>query len=207
MKKRKMILAAVVLLLVFFVGGAIAYFTDTAPKTNTFTIGSIDISLSEDLWDALTDTDGDTIPDDAENMMPGESVTKDPVINNDSTYNSAFVFAEVKIPCSSDATPLEAFTLNNIGSGWNLMTNGSCTLDSTTNKYFATKVYNYGTASAMEPLTAGSSTSAVFGSVTLNSNIDGDTTGLDGDISVVVTGYGIQADGVSTNPATVWGLF
>ena len=55
MKKKKTILAALVLLLVVAVGGAIAYFTDTDTKTNTFTIGNVDISLTEDGWDALAD--------------------------------------------------------------------------------------------------------------------------------------------------------
>ena len=74
MKKKKTITAAVILLLVFVVGGAIAYFTDTDTRTNTFTIGSVDITLTEDGWDALADTNNNDIPDAAEDMMPGESV-------------------------------------------------------------------------------------------------------------------------------------
>ena len=208
MNKKKTIIAAVVLLLVFLVGGAIAYFTDTDTATNTFTIGSIDISLSEPLWDALTDTDQDGIPNDAEDMMPGESVTKDPTITNDSTANAAYVFAKVEIPCSSDATPIEAFELGSIGSGWTLMSDGACTLNTTTNKYVATKIYNYGTSGAMTSLAASASTSPVFSSITLNNDIDGTQTGLTGNLNVVVTGYGIQAEGLSSAvPSTVWGEF
>ena len=72
MKKNRTIIAAVVLLLVFVVGGTIAYFTDNDTKTNTFTIGNVDITLTEPLWD-LTDTNNNDIPDAAEDMLPGES--------------------------------------------------------------------------------------------------------------------------------------
>ena len=80
MKKNKTYLAAVVLLLVFVVGGAIAYFTDTDTKTNVFTIGSVDIELVEPNWNT-TDANSNNVPDAAEDLMPGQSVAKDPKIN------------------------------------------------------------------------------------------------------------------------------
>ncbi len=197
MKKRKTIIAAVVLLLVFMVGGAIAYFTDTDSATNTFTIGDIDISVTEPTWTTNLQADADY----GKNVMPGETIVKDPQINNDSTANAAFVFAKVEIPCSTDSTPIEFFTLQQIGTGWTLMTDGACDATSHT----ATKIYNYGTASAMTSLAAGASTPAVFGSVKVNENINGSTGGRTGDQNVVVTGYGIQADGLtSTAPSAVW---
>ena len=216
MSKKKTIFAAVVLLLIFGVGGAIAYFTDTETKTNTFTVGDVDISLSETLWNA-TDGDSDGVPDAAENMMPGDSVAKNPVITNDSDENAAYVFAKVEIPCASETdnstnpattTYEEIFTLGTIGSGWNLMTDGSCTLNTTTNKYVATKVYNYGDSSSMTSLAASASTPALFTAVTLNTNISGNETGLTGALDVVVTGYGIQTKGLTTaTPATIWSNF
>lgn len=197
MKKRKTIIAAIVLLCVFLVGGAIAYFTDTDTKTNTFTIGNIDITLSEPSW-STTDSDQNGVPDAAENLMPGQTLAKDPTITNDSTNNAAYVFAKVEIPCSSDATPLEVFELRTIGSGWTLMTDGACTSGK------ATKIYNYGTASAMTSLAAGSSTTPVFSVVAVNNGISSDS-GLTGNQNVVVTGYGIQADGLgSSAPSAVW---
>ena len=108
MNKKKTIIAAIVLLLVLLVGGAIAYFTDEDEKTNTFTIGDIDISLAEEHW----------VASNGENVMPGQVIAKDPVITNDSAANDAYVFMKVVIPCSTDATPIEAFTLNNVSTGW-----------------------------------------------------------------------------------------
>ena len=68
MKRRKIIIASVVLLLVFVVGRTVAYFTDTESVTNTFTIGNVDITLTEPNWN---DTD------DNNNGVPDENKTED----------------------------------------------------------------------------------------------------------------------------------
>ncbi|MBR3490411.1 MAG: SipW-dependent-type signal peptide-containing protein [Bacilli bacterium] len=213
MKKKKTVLAAVILLLMFVVGGAIAYFTDTDTKTNTFTIGSVDITLTETGWDALTDTDSDGIPDAAEDMMPGESVTKDPLVNNISTKNPAYVFVKVEVPCTtveSPATPEEIFTYT-VNAGWTELSTAAvaCTSGGT-----ATHVYYYGSngtltalAEAADASTPTSTTNPVFSSITLRSTLTGNE-GLSGNKNVVVTGYGIQTEGLqSTTPADVWSNF
>ncbi len=204
MNKKKIIIASLVLLLVFAVGGAIAYFTDTDTKTNTFTVGNVDITLTEEHW-STTDANGNNIPDAAENISPGVTVAKDPVVTNVSATAPAYVYAKVEIPCSTAVTTPEVipakeiFTLNSIGSGWNLMNDGAC------DNGVATKVYNYGTASAMTALAAGSATPAVFANVTLNNAITGSEQGLSGNKNVVVTGYGVQTTGLTANtPSGIW---
>ncbi len=213
MKKKKTVIAAVILLLVFVVGGAIAYFTDTDTRTNTFTIGSVDITLTEDGWDALADTNSNHIPDAAEDMMPGESVTKDPLVNNISTKNPAYVFVKVEVPCTtveSPATPEEIFTYT-VNAGWTELSTAAvaCTSGGT-----ATHVYYYGSngtltalAEAANASTPTSTTNPVFSSITLRSTLTGNE-GLSGNKNVVVTGYGIQTEGLqSTTPADVWSNF
>ena len=213
MKKTKTIIAAVILLLVFLVGGAIAYFTDTEQKTNTFTIGSVDITLTETGWEALTDTDDDDIPDDAEDMLPGESVTKDPTINNVSTSNPAYVFAKVEVPCTTIVAPAttseELFTYST-NAGWTELTISNELPVACTSGGTATHVYYYGSNGTLTSLAAGASTTnPVFSSVTLRSTLKGNE-GLTGNKQIVVTGYGIQTEGLGLNsvtPANVWGLF
>ena len=214
MNKKKTIIAAVVLLAVLVVGGAIAYFTDTESKTNTFTIGNVDITLTEDGWDALADTNNNELPDVAEDMMPGESVTKDPTINNVSTKNPAFVFAKVEVPCTTIVAPAttseEIFTYTP-NAGWTELSTaaGACTSGGT-----ATHVYYYGTggtltalAKAADASTPTSTTNPVFSSVTLRSTLKGNE-GLNGNKNIVVTGYGIQTEGLtSVTPADVWNNF
>jgi len=224
MNKKKTILAAVVLLLVFVVGGAIAYFTDTDTKTNTFTIGNVDITLTEPAWTELnstTDANNNNIPDAAEDMMPGETVAKDPTINNVSTKNPAYVFMKVEIPCSKTVTttgdtpttlnPTELFTYNT-NTAWTELSSAAvaCT-DSGT----ATHVYYYGTSGSLTPLAKAAdastptSTPALFAQVTLLGTLIPDQIpATPEDKSVIVTAYGIQTEGLaSTTPADVWGYF
>ena len=214
MNKKKTIIAAVVLLAVLVVGGAIAYFTDTESKTNTFTIGNVDITLTEDGWDALADTNNNELPDVAEDMMPGESVTKDPTINNLSTKNPAYVFAKVEVPCTTIVAPAttseELFTYTT-NAGWTELSSAAvaCTSGGT-----ATHVYYYGTGETLTALAKAANASTptptsnpVFSSVTLRSTLKGNE-GLTGNKNIVVTGYGIQTEGLtSTAPADVWGNF
>ena len=214
MKKNKTFLAAIVLLLLFVVGGAVAYFTDTDTKTNTFTIGNVDIDLVETAWDALADDNDNDIPDAAEDMMPGESVTKDPVIRNLSTKNPAYVFAKVEVPCTTIVAPAttseELFTYTT-NTGWAELSSAAvaCTSGGT-----ATHVYYYGSgntltalAKAADASTPTPTSTAVFSSVTLLSTLKGNE-GLTGNKNIVVTGYGIQTEGLtSTTPASVWSNF
>lgn len=214
MNKKKTVLAAAILLFMFVIGGAIAYFTDTEQKTNTFTIGSVDITLTEDGWDALPDTNSNDIPDAAEDMMPGESVTKDPLINNVSTKNDAYVFAKVEVPCTTVVAPAttseELFTYTT-NAGWTELSTAAvaCTSGGT-----ATHVYYYGTngtlttlAKAANSTTPTSTSNPLFSTISLRSTLKGNE-GLTGEKQVVVTGYGIQTEGLtSTAPADVWANF
>lgn len=214
MNKKKTVLAAAILLFMFVIGGAIAYFTDTDQKTNTFTIGSVDITLTEDGWDALADTNDNDIPDAAEDMMPGESVTKDPLINNVSTKNDAYVFAKVEVPCTTIVAPAttseELFTYTT-NAGWTELSTAAvaCTSGGT-----ATHVYYYGTSGTLTTLAKASSastptstTNPLFSTISLRSTLKGNE-GLTGQKQVVVTGYGIQTEGLtSTAPADVWANF
>ena len=216
MKKRKTIIAAIILLLLFIIGGAIAYFTDTDEATNTFTIGNVEIEVVETAWDALPDADNDGIPNDAEDMMPGETVTKDPKIHNLSNTNSAYVFMKVVSPCSTGAnitvnnvstpTPVREFVTYTANSGWYLMTpSNSCTNGS------VTRIYAYGSSTEMTELTKNDAnattdeTPTLFDSITLNPLLDGSEQVLTGNKNVVITGYAIQKEGITaTSPTAVW---
>ena len=214
MKKNRTIIAAVVLLLVLAVGGAVAYFTDSEQKTNTFTIGNVDITLTEDGWDALADTNNNDIPDAAEDMMPGESVTKDPLINNVSTKNPAYVFIKVVVPCTTIVAPAttseEIFTYT-VNAGWTELSSAAVACTSGRN---ATHVYYYGSNGALTQLdkaanssTPTSTTNPLFSTISLRSTLKGNE-GLTDQKQVVITGYGIQTTGLSsTTPADVWANF
>jgi len=70
-KKRLIItILSLVLVAVAAIGGSLAFFTDSDTVTNTFTMGNVEISLSEPGWD-----------DDAGlGLLPGNVRTKDPTV-------------------------------------------------------------------------------------------------------------------------------
>lgn len=69
-RKRKLVIGlSVMLLAALVIGMTYAYFTDTETKTNTFTVGDLDITLEEE-WK----------PDDGKDIVPGDSVEKEPKV-------------------------------------------------------------------------------------------------------------------------------
>lgn len=85
------------------VGGVMAYFTDTDEKVNSFTVGRVEIELQEPEWDKKPDEDDNGIPDEAENMVPMQTITKDPKVKNTGD-NDAFIFLTVEKPCREAVT-------------------------------------------------------------------------------------------------------
>lgn len=74
MKKKIVSLCLCVALLAVAVGGTLAYFTDTTEaKENVFTVGNINIILTETEWDKEPDH---------EDVYPGEALAKNPVVAN-----------------------------------------------------------------------------------------------------------------------------
>ncbi len=208
MKKNKITLLAVVLLVLLLIGGIFAYFTDiTSTTTNVFTLGNVDITLTEPNWDYAQD--GKTI-------MPGETVDKDPTITN-AGNDDAFVFVQVSIPYYSvqtvaeeaNSTPahdqeLFTYTLNN---GW--VEVGTAAVDSTNHKKTHVFAYTDGNG-AMAPL-AVNGAATVFDDVTFIEINDASATAITTNnvsLDIDVTGYGIQANGLASDaPADVWAEF
>lgn len=68
-KKIAIVLASTALIASLVIGGTLAYLTDTDTKTNTFTMGDVDIRLDE-VWN----------PQDGVDVVPGDSFTKRPTV-------------------------------------------------------------------------------------------------------------------------------
>lgn len=76
MKKKILALCLVLALAVTAIGGAtLAYFTDTDDATNEFTVGNVEIDLTEPKWDEQGSKD-------APEVYPGEPLAKDPTVEN-----------------------------------------------------------------------------------------------------------------------------
>ena len=203
MKKKKtlLLIVAALLLIAVVIGGISAYFTKTtATLTNNFTIGSVNITLTEPTWNAANAT----------NLVPGDQVDKDPTVTNTGA-NPAYIFVKVTVPNypNGATTPVntDLFSLDTVDTdAWNLVT------ESTASNVH-TYVYAYATGTAGNNLTALAPTASVklFDDVTLTT----DTTVAEAannahNTNIEVTAYAIQTEHVTeqaTSQAAVWSLF
>lgn len=90
------------------IGGTVAWLIATPdPVVNTFTYGDIDITLDE--TDTNLDGDGDPNTNEYE-MMPGEEITKDPVITVEAGSEEMWLF--VKLEKSSNFDTFMEYTVD-----------------------------------------------------------------------------------------------
>lgn len=112
MKKKIMALCLVLALsATALIGGTLAYFTDTAEAENVFTVGNVDIELTEPNWNA----------EEAVTVYPGESLDKDPTVENIGN-NPCFVRVSVsnldQFAEKGDIVYLTNLGENALGEGW-----------------------------------------------------------------------------------------
>ena len=139
-KKILSVALAASLAAVAVVSSSLAYFTDTDQKDNVFTVGNVDITLTEEKWD----TEG---KEEAKDMYPGEAVAKDPTVTNKGA-NPAFVRIKVEWPESPEVSYRTDYVDNKLGEGW---------VEADDGYFYYTK-----------PLEIGQSTDALFDQIVLS---------------------------------------
>lgn len=100
MKARKILvsLAALALVAAISIGGTLAYLTSKDEVVNSFTVGSVGITLDE----AAVDTDGTPLTNVARRdnntykLMPGRLYTKDPTVHIDANSEDSYIFVKVE---------------------------------------------------------------------------------------------------------------
>lgn len=103
MKKKLVALClCVAMLAIAIVGGTLAYFTDTDAKTNTFTLGKVEITLTEPNY-VTTENDGSL------KIFPGQSYAKDPTITVAADSEDCYIVATVTV---SELAALKALYAN-----------------------------------------------------------------------------------------------
>lgn len=195
------IVSIIALVAILLISGIFAYLTDADTASNKFTIGKVDIDLIESKWDNATDTDGDGVPDFAENVVPNQTIEKDPKIKNEGE-NPAYVYIKVTVPVkevvvaaadgtvsstTKTATDLFTYTVN---TGWTEIASEHAKEVKTGNVVTAhTYVYYYNTELAKDVTT----TTALFDSVTFVNVIDEQLT-AGAEYTVGVDAYAIQSN-------------
>ena len=96
------------------IGGTLAYFTDSDAAENTFTVGNVDIALTEPDWEAEGKAEAETV-------YPGESLAKDPTVENVGA-NPCFVRVSVsnldQFGEKGDIVYLTGYQEGELGEGW-----------------------------------------------------------------------------------------
>lgn len=211
----KALTAAGVLAAFLAVGGISAYFTDTDEKVNHFTVGKIEIDLQEPEWEKKPDEDKDGVPDEAEDLIPGKRLTKNPMVKNTGT-NEAFVFMTVEIPCRELVTVNQDGTRNPLAmteicsyqqnSSWKKLGNRKV-LDQagkqTGIKYLYAYAQENGTCRIVKP---GETTKSLFESILFANVMEGQ--GLEEKaFDLGICAYGIQTtdlNGGTTDADQIW---
>lgn len=188
MKKKLVSLFLVVALVAIAAVGTLAYFTDTKTATNTFTVGDVEITLTEPNWD----TDGSK---DAPDVYPGEALKKDPTVSNTGT-NPCFV--RIKITGLDSLSPAGLITYETnyvtgaLGEGWVLHTDGCF--------YYTEPLCAAGTESESWNANLDDVTTALFDQIRIPTEV---TNGFDGSYNVVVTAEAVQAQGAQPSWSAV----
>ena len=96
------------------IGGTLAYFTDSDAAENTFTVGNVDIALTEPDWEAEGKAEAETV-------YPGEPLAKDPTVENIGA-NPCFVRVSVsnldQFGEKGDIVYLTGYQEGELGEGW-----------------------------------------------------------------------------------------
>ena len=169
--------ACAVLLVVGSVAGTLAYLSDkTDPITNTFTVGDVNITLTE-AYSLAADT----------KLIPGKTYTKNPTVTVDSGSEQCYLFVEVNngIAGIEGETTISAQMTTN---GWKQLK---------VNEVAVPNMYYYDGVANTEIKT----TYPVFSSFKIAESVTGENMLQYASASITVTAYAVQAEGFGSAEA------
>ena len=197
MKKSKVLLtlACAVLLVAASVMGTLAYLTSTSEVKNTFSVGSVTITMDEQDVDNSTDgKDRDT--ENRYKLMPGHEYTKDPTIHVDPTSEDCYLFVTI----NNEIAAIEAEGITTVAE--QMKAKGWATVEGVKNTY----VYIGAAEGADKPqaVSAGSDIT-VFEKIVIAGSVDNSTLVGYANKTIAVNAYAVQKDGFEDKtPADIW---
>ncbi|MBS6396746.1 MAG: SipW-dependent-type signal peptide-containing protein [Clostridiales bacterium] len=173
------------------IGGTLAYFTDNDVAENTFTVGNVEIDLTEPEWDDHGETEAVTV-------YPGESLDKDPTVENIGN-NPCFVRVSVsnldQFGDKGAIVYLTNWVEGALGEGWVDGNDGYF--------YWSEPLVVKGTENDEWNQGLTSKTTALFDQIKMPTGLTGDEETKD----IVVTAQAVQAQGAKApNWAAVKGM-
>ena len=207
-----------VLLVTASVLGTMAFLTSTAKVENTFTVGSVKITLDE----AKVTTDGKPVEgaarvaENSYKLMPGHTYTKDPTIHVDAASEDCFIRAKVTLTNAKEwiaiATKYAENKVENIikGTDDNIWWVSQPAVDNEKNTVTYTFVYK--NESHTDELgkriwtSADSKDLVLFNEIAIPGGLTNDELKGVGSSKITVVAEAIQADGFETE-AAAWAAF
>lgn len=180
MKKKIVSVCLVVCLLATaIIGTTLAYFTDDATVTNTFTVGEVTITMDETDVNIYGEKDGDTrVTANEYKLIPGRSYTKDPTIHVGADSEDCYLFVTIDNGISGVIQDLNL-------AGWTYVDED--------NYYY----YGEGKGKVMSE----NGEAVVFNGFTVLTTVDADALQAVADETIVVKAYAVQADGFDSATA------
>lgn len=207
-----------VLLVTASVLGTMAFLTSTASAENTFTVGSVKITLDE----AKVTTDGKTVEgaarvtENSYKLMPGHTYTKDPTIHVDAASEDCFIRAKVTLTNAKEwiaiATKYADNKVENIikGTDDNIWWVSQPAVDETANTVTYTFVYKNESHTDELGKRIWTSTDSkdlvLFNEIAIPGGLTNDELAAVGRSKITVVAEAIQADGFETE-AAAWAAF
>ena len=207
-----------VLLVTASVLGTMAFLTSTASVENTFTVGSVKITLDE----AKVTTDGEPVEgaarvtENSYKLMPGHTYTKDPTIHVDAASEDCFIRAKVTLTNAQEwiaiATKYADNKVENIikGTDDNIWWVSQPAVDNEKNTVTYTFVYKNESHTDELGKRIWTSTDSkdlvLFNEIAIPGGLTNDELAAVGSSKITVVAEAIQADGFETE-AAAWAAF
>lgn len=184
-KSKALLLAlCAVLLVAASVLGTMAYLTSQAEVTNTFTVGSVSITLDEAPVDANgKETTGARVTTNSYKLMPGHEYDKDPTIHVAQNSEDCWLFVQItdEIAAIQDA---DTIATQMAAKGWTLV-------DADANVY------------AHNAIAKAGNNVVVFESFKIKGDVKNDALAAYANKTIKVIAYAVQADGFDS-AAAAW---
>lgn len=172
--------------------GTMAYLTSNDKVTNTFTVGSVAITMDETDVDHSSQNANGRDQANEYKLLPGQEYKKDPMIHVGADSEDCFLFVKVKNEIAAIEADGSKVKDQMAAKGWKLVDG-------------KTDVYVYVGKTDKPAVVAKGASIPVFDKIVIAGSTDGDTLKNYEDKTIEVTAYAVQKAGFENKtPADIW---
>lgn len=227
-KKALLLFLCAAVLVISSVFGTMAYLTDTEEAANTFTVGSVNITLDEakvnengkpvkaDGTVVQNASDAERVTGNNYHLLPGHEYTKDPTVTVEAGSEEAYVRIKAIIKYREEAEPLfgevnepsaTSKWLDIQSDKWMIQGVPTTTKTMENNVAYVTRTYEFRYVKKIKPEeNKDLKLTPLFTKITVPSNLDNSDMEKLQDLTIHVVAHAMQADGFETEVAA-WKAF